>query len=251
MKNVTTICLVVGLVIACTDNKPVEMERSAVKQDTPDVLYNGKLYEADDETLASFMTSASITLRFDFEEYVRLFDNEAAMNDFVSKNYQGKYAASIGNLLKIDAEGLQSPELKASLGSMARPERNENDGASRVQNTIYDFELAILNAFCSYYPVQAWYVNLVSYPSGEISSILGTVGYMARGFSYDVPPGGSIYMLMRGPRYGMYSCEHTIFVATVPGCYNPSFPTCNSITNPSGLALDPVNYLFWSVTIGS
>jgi hypothetical protein len=69
MKRITTFCLVVGLMIACTENESVKKDAS---QNIPSILYKGKLYDSDDERLGDYIMSSSISLQFDFEDYMRL-----------------------------------------------------------------------------------------------------------------------------------------------------------------------------------
>jgi hypothetical protein len=247
MKKITIICLVVGVMIGCTDNNSVDKKEPALaSQDVSSVLYKGEFYKADDERLKSLITPSSITLEFDFEDHLRLFDSREDVQEFAAKNYQGKYAKAIGKLLEPRNPDSSPKDLKSPLGSKNRPAKITDGGASRTQNTIYDFELAIVDVNCTTYPAQAWYINLPAYPTGTIYNIIQTVGYPAGSFSFDVPSGGVILLSYEGINRITQSCQSGGYVATASGCHQPSFWLCS----PSSWHV-PANRLEWVVDIGS
>jgi hypothetical protein len=247
MKRITAFCLVVGLMIACTENESVKVEQLDAFQNVPSVLYKGKLYRSDDEQLRDYILSSSISLQFDFEEYIRLFDTEADLREFLRSSQSGKYEQSITKLLHPE-ESEQITNSKTPLGSPNRPTRS-GIAQSRTQNTIDDFELVVIDGRCSTYPVQAWYVDLQSFPSGVISSLPLTVGYLAFSFEFEVPPGGSISLLYKGLDYPTHLCQARVYVATATGCHEPYYFMCSS--SEAMYAHGPAAYLNWNVDIGS
>jgi hypothetical protein len=62
MKRITTICLVVGLALACTDKNSVDLKSSAAFLQDPGVFYKGKLYNSNDPELNDLSTMTSISL---------------------------------------------------------------------------------------------------------------------------------------------------------------------------------------------
>jgi len=239
MKTITKLCLIIGLMIACTDKESVDFKEQSSQQEIgPEILYRGKLYKYDDAFVREALSPSSITLQIDFESYLRLFDSETDLRAFLKQSYDGRFER--GNLDLLEEKPMV-PLKDVPVVTKSLPQ-NTTSKTGRTQNNINDFELIILNGVCTAYPLQAWYVNLPSYPSGTITNIKTTVGYIARSFAFTVPNGGAIHLSYKGVGWPVSICEKGLYIATTSGCHNPFYFSCFPMTGP-------VNQLTWSVDV--